>query len=213
MKRESTQDIILTNPKLLYKNIRIKLTNRSQKTFQYASVTYRKAAVLIPIFFKEGQAHILFTKRTDKVQHHKGQISFPGGMHDKNDQNLLKTALRETWEEMGIRSDDIHILGSTDKFLTNTNFMVTPFVGYFSYPYDYNINQDEISEVIEIPLQQLLDPKIFEIKRWKRNGIIWDVHFYHFNSDPIWGVTGFLLSNFLTIVFDLNRTSDSKESH
>jgi 8-oxo-dGTP pyrophosphatase MutT (NUDIX family) len=129
-------------------------------------------------------------------------------MHDKNDESLLGTALRETWEEMGIHSDDIYILGYADNFLTNTNFMVTPFVGYFPYPYDYTINHDEIAQVIEVPISFLLNPDIFEIQRWERNGILWDLHFYHYNSEPIWGVTGFLLSNFLSIVFGLPHIPD-----
>ena len=134
-------------------------------------------------------------------------------LYDKGDESLLATALRETWEEMGILSRDIKILGSTDNFLTNTNFMVTPYVGYFPYPYNYKINQGEISQIIEVPLHNLLDPKIFEIRRWERDGIIWDVHFYHFDSDPIWGVTGFLLSNFLSIVFELSHIPDLRNQN
>jgi 8-oxo-dGTP pyrophosphatase MutT (NUDIX family) len=198
----------IDNPGDLYAFISAKLKNRKSKTYKYAQVSYRKAAVLIPIFFKDAEANLLFTKRTDKVEHHKGQISFPGGMHDKRDNDLLHTALRETWEEMGIKIQDVNILGCTDNYLTNTNFLVTPYVGYFPYPYEYDINKDEISQVLEIPLRRLLDPSIFEIKRWQRKGILWDVHFYHLNGESIWGVTGFLLSNFLSIIFDLARTPD-----
>ena len=199
---------LIENPENLYAYIESKLTNRKSKTYKYADVPYRKAAVLIPIFFKDSIAHLLFTKRTDNVEHHKGQISFPGGMYDKFDNDLKHTALRETSEELGIKTDDVNILGSTDNYLTNTNFLVTHYVGYFDYPYHYDINEDEISELIEVPLRRLLDPAIFELKRWERRGIIWDVHFYHFNREPIWGVTGFLLSNFLSIVFDLGRTPE-----
>ena len=83
--------------------------------------------------------------------------------------------------------------------------MVTPYVGYFPYPYEYKINADEIDRVIEVPLSHLLNPKIFEIKPWVRDGIKWNIHYYNYNGDIIWGVTGFLLSNFLSIVFDLDR--------
>jgi 8-oxo-dGTP pyrophosphatase MutT (NUDIX family) len=165
--------------------------------------------VIIPLFFKNQEPHLLFTKRTDKVEHHKGQISFPGGMEDKTDNNLMETALRETWEEMGIKSEDITILGRTDNFLTNTNFMVTPYVGHFPYPYPYNINEDEISSILEVPLSHLLNPEIFRIEKWKRNGVLWDVHFYDYNGENIWGVTGFLLSNFLSIIFNIFRMGNS----
>jgi len=199
----------LSNPQRLYAKIEENLANREIKTYKYADVQSRKAAVIIPLFFKDQEPHILFTKRTDKVEHHKGQISFPGGMEDKTDSDLMQTALRETWEEMGIKTEDITILGRTDNFLTNTNFMVTPYVGYFPYPYPYIVNEDEISSILEVPLNHLLNPDIFKIEKWTRNDVLWDVHFYDFNGENIWGVTGFLLSNFLSIVFNLSRMSNS----
>jgi 8-oxo-dGTP pyrophosphatase MutT (NUDIX family) len=199
------------NKENLYSLIRDRLENHQHKTHKYADKPYRDAAVLIPLFFKDDHAHILFTKRTDKVEHHKGQISFPGGMKDESDKNLLDTALRESWEEMGIRQKDVTILGKSDTFLTNTNFMVTPFVGYYPYPYDYLVNEGEIAQVIEVPLSHLLDPNIFETKIWERDGYVWNVHFYHYNGEQIWGVTGFLLSNFLDIVFGTNRLKNATE--
>ena len=126
-------------------------------------------------------------------------------MADETDDKLRETALRETWEEMGIKSNDIQLLGKTDRFLTNTNFMVTPYVGYFPYPYNFVISTDEIDRIIEVPISHLLKPEIFEIKLWVRDGIKWNIHFYNYNGDIIWGVTGFLLSNFLSIVFSINR--------
>jgi 8-oxo-dGTP pyrophosphatase MutT (NUDIX family) len=202
----------LTDRDQLYLKIRSKLQHRELKTFRYADVPYKKAAVIIPLFFKDQEAHLLFTKRTDKVEYHKGQISFPGGMHESSDEHLEETALRETWEEMGIRSEDLTILGCTDNFLTNTNFMVSPYVAHFHYPYSYVISTDEIAQVLEVPVRHLLDPGIFKLKRWKRDGIIWDVHFYEYNGENIWGVTGFLLSNFLSIIFDIPHINKSIKS-
>jgi 8-oxo-dGTP pyrophosphatase MutT (NUDIX family) len=183
--------------------IRDKLDRHQLKTYKYADVPYREAAVLIPLFYKDDEAHLLFTKRTDKVEHHKGQISFPGGMVDDQDIDLRHTALRETHEEMGIQAADIKILGQTDRFLTNTHFLVTPFVGYFEYPYLFKINPDEIEKVLYVPLRHLLDPQIFRTEEWVREGVRWNLHFYDFQGENIWGVTGFLLSNFFSIIFDL----------
>jgi hypothetical protein len=87
--------------------------------------------------------------------------------------------------------------------------MVTPYVGHFPYPYPYNINEDEITSILEVPLSHLLNPEIFRIEKWKRNGVLWDVHFYDFNGESIWGVTGFLLSNFLSIIFNIFRMGKS----
>ena len=199
----------LSNPQKLYTLIRENLESREIQTYQYANVPFRNAAVIIPIFFKNQQAHLLFTKRTDMVEHHKGQISFPGGMQDPIDNDLKDTAIRETNEEMGIKEKDITILGRTDNFLTNTNFMVTPYVAHFPYPYPFLINEGEIASVIEVPLSDLLNPAVFRIEKWKRNGVLWDVHFYKYNRESIWGVTGFLLSNFLSIAFGISRMNNS----
>ena len=199
----------LSDPERLYSKIKKNLEAHNLKTYKYAEVQSRNAAVIIPIFFRDNEAHLLFTKRTDKVEHHKGQISFPGGMQDKVDIDLQGTALRETWEEMGIKAQDITILGRIDNFLTNTNFMVTPYVAYFPYPYPFIINKDEISSILEVPLSHLLNPEIFRIEKWERNGVLWDVHFYDFFGENIWGVTGFLLSNFLSIAFGLSRMSNA----
>lgn len=181
------------------------LNKRKLQRFIYKKTESKSAAVLVPIFFKDNQAHLLFTKRTDYVEHHKGQISFPGGRRDPEDSSLKVTALRETEEEVGILGQDISIVGQTDIFLTNTHFLVTPFVGFFNYPYAYKINEDEIDRLIEVPLSHLLKEEIFEVKSYQRNGYTWLVHFYHYGQDIIWGVTGFLLSNFLSVAFQLER--------
>ncbi|MCB0284272.1 MAG: CoA pyrophosphatase [Calditrichae bacterium] len=189
----------------LFTHIEKTLKNREQKSFIYKDGRSRPAAVLIPIFFKNDQAHILFTKRTDKVATHKGQISFPGGSMDKTDPDLLFTALRETDEEVGVKAGDVNVLGQTDIFLTNTEFLVTPFVGAYKVPYNYKVNPGEIERLIEVPLLHLLREDIFKIQQIKRNGYNWNIHYYQFEKDVIWGVTGFLLSNFLSIIFGLER--------
>jgi len=203
---------LLTNPQLLKAHIQSKLHNRKQKSFVYKVGFSIPAAVLIPLFFKNGQAHILFTKRTSKVKTHKGQISFPGGKRDGTDPNLKFTALRETEEEVGITKKDIELFGKTDNFLTNTNFMVTPFVGFFNHPFKYIPSEDEIDRIIEVPLLHLLDDSTFRIEQMKRDSYTWNVHYYDFKGDIIWGVTGFLLSNFLSIIFDLKRDTLSEVS-
>ncbi|TFG94192.1 MAG: CoA pyrophosphatase, partial [Calditrichales bacterium] len=139
---------------------------------------------------------------------HKRQVSFPGGAYEPGDDNLEKTALRETWEEMGIQPDDLTILGQTDNFLTNTYFMVTPFVAHFKHPYPFKINPDEIDAVIEVPIRHLLHPENFSMREWERDGILWNIHYYDYEDETIWGVTGFLLSNFLSIIFGVTRMDD-----
>ena len=193
----------------MIQRLRQALSQRQKQSIVDNSGKYEMSAVLLPLYYKNGDYCILLTKRTEKVRVHKGQISFPGGMRDTDDNDLRETAIRETWEEMGIKERDITILGQTDNFLTNTNFMVTPYVAHFPYPYPFIVNEDEIANVLEIPLRHLINPEIFRIEKWKRNGVLWDVHFYDFYGENIWGVTGFLLSNFLSIVFGLPRMNNS----
>lgn len=193
------------SPEKLKAFIRQKLSDYRPRTFLFSDKASVPAAVLVPLFFKEGEAHLLFTKRTELVAHHKGQISFPGGRRDETDKDLLHTALRETEEEVGVKPEDIQVLGRTDRFLTNTFFLVSPYVGFYSYPYPYVISTGEIDRLIEVPLLHLLQPDVFEVKPLTKNGYKWMIHYYRYNGDVIWGVTGFLLSNFISLIFDEKR--------
>jgi len=196
---------LISDSDKLYNHIQQALENRKQKTIKYKDGPSTPAAVLIPIFFKNDQAHILFTKRTETVGTHKGQISFPGGSKDDTDPSLQFTALRETEEEVGIKQQDVQVHGVTDNFFTITDFMVTPYVGSFSYPYNFRPSEHEIDRIIEVPLIHLIEDDSFQVQKLRRDGVTWNVHFYNYKDDVIWGVTGFLLSNFLSIVFNLDR--------
>jgi 8-oxo-dGTP pyrophosphatase MutT (NUDIX family) len=162
---------------------------------------YRRAAVLIPLFKKNGEYHILFTRRTDKVEHHKGQISFPGGRQDKKDKDLLATALREAREEMGIEEKDVHILGELDDICTaTTDFCVSPFVALIPYPYPYKVNRQEIEEVIEVPLSGLLDDRRFRQELYEKDGQPIPVYFYQHQDHTIWGATAKILKQLLDLL-------------
>jgi 8-oxo-dGTP pyrophosphatase MutT (NUDIX family) len=166
-----------------------------------------RAAVIVPLFNKHGSCHLLFTKRTQEVKHHKGQISFPGGAFDKEDGDLRRTALRETCEEIGLKEKDVQIIGILDDIVTSTNFVVTPFVGYFSYPYPFRLSQREIDELIEVPLSVLLDPASFSEREIFDGTRKREVYNYQYGPHSIWGATALILKQFLPLVSSLERTS------
>src|SRR4030042_3914583 len=130
--------------------IRKMLSSRERKVIDHLS--FARAAVLVPLYKKGGDGHLLFTKRTDQVKYHKGEISFPGGVVDEEDSGLERTALREAFEEIGLKGNDVQIIGVLDDIVTITEFIITPFVGLFSYPYSFKVSEIEIAELIEIPL-------------------------------------------------------------
>lgn len=174
------------------------LTKRKRRLIE--DLPFPHAAVLVPLFEKEGNCHILFTKRTDQVKHHKGEISFPGGVFDQDDVDLKMTALREAFEEIGLRENDVQVFGILDDIVTISDFIVTPFVGLFPYPYPFNLSAIEIAELIEVPVQILLDEKSFgerEIIKEDQNRI---VYAYQYGKHIIWGATARILKQLLDLL-------------
>jgi 8-oxo-dGTP pyrophosphatase MutT (NUDIX family) len=159
------------------------------------------AAVLLPLSMKDGEYNVLLTKRTEHLNHHRGEISFPGGSADPDDSDLLQTALRETWEEVGIAPEDVEILGVLDDFYSVHNYLVTPYVGLFPTNYPLRINSWEIERVLQVPLSHLLRPEVFRTEAWNWKGRQHPVHFYTYGEDEIWGLTAAILKQFFDLVF------------
>lgn len=178
--------------------IRRILSRRERKRIEHPE--FPRAAVLVPLFEKEGYCHLLLTKRTDQVKHHKGQISFPGGVFDDEDADLKRTALRETYEEVGVKEKDIQILGALDDIVTISEFVVTPFVGVFPFPYPFQLSPREIAEMIEVPVTSLLDPNCFGEKGIIDNGLKRMVESYQYQHHIIWGATARILKQFLGLI-------------
>ncbi|MBI2831303.1 MAG: CoA pyrophosphatase [Chloroflexi bacterium] len=160
----------------------------------------KPSAVLVPIFIKDNEYHILLTKRTENVRDHKGQISFPGGSCHKNDHTRLDTALRETAEEIGLQADAIEVIGKLDDVLTVvSNYMVSPFVAFIPYPYDFKLQEFEVQELVEVPIQALIHRECMcqkmDIIPLKENP---GLH-YHYGDRVIWGATARILEQFLGI--------------
>jgi 8-oxo-dGTP pyrophosphatase MutT (NUDIX family) len=109
------------------------------------------AAVLVPLTQVNGEWHILFTRRTDRVESHKGQVSFPGGACDEGETTPEQTALREADEEIGMKPDDVKVLGRLSRLITISSFRVSPIVGVIPWPYAFRVAGVEVARVFTIP--------------------------------------------------------------
>ncbi len=161
---------------------------------------FSHAAVLVPLFQKSGDCHLLFTKRSEQVKHHKSEISFPGGVVDEEDQELIQTALREAHEEIGLKETDVQIIGLLDDIVTITEFIVTPIVGIFPYPYPFQVSEVEIAELIEVPLPFLLNKECLSERTIFRDGQDEIVYAYQYGEHIIWGATARILNQFLDLI-------------
>jgi 8-oxo-dGTP pyrophosphatase MutT (NUDIX family) len=176
---------------------------------EYNSKDLRPAGVLVPLFEKNGVLYVLLTQRTDDVEHHKGQISFPGGTKIEQDANIVETALRETEEEIGLSRNTVNLLGILDDYPTTTGFCITPVVAILLPVCTFNINTKEVSQILEIPLSFFLEPRNERIEQHKYSGKMMNIYFYSYGQYEIWGATAAMLRYFL---HDLIKWLDSKKT-
>jgi len=173
------------------------LAPRKRQTVEDPALTC--AAVLVPLLYKNGEWHVLVTQRTETVGHHKGQISFPGGACEPQDADLLETALRETFEEIGVPPETVEVLGVLDDSPTVTNFVVTPYVGVIPNPFRYQLNQQEVAAAIEVPLSFLRNQGNLHMEQREHGGRTYDMPFWNFGAYTIWGATAWILKRFLDL--------------
>jgi len=191
-------------------DIRDRLNSRSVIKIDPSGL--RIAAVLVPLFKKGGRWHVLLTRRSENVEHHKGEISFPGGHMDPGDPDLAYTALRETEEEVGIPAGEVRVLGRLDDIATLTGFYVRPFVGVIAYPFKEDVSNQEIDEVIALPLSSFMLPENFErmTKTWW--GKEYQVFFFHVGGHTVWGATARILKQFIEVVLGFTEPGPACKS-
>lgn len=169
----------------------------------------RPAAVLIPMVKEHDGWHILFIRRTSVAGDiHSGQVAFPGGGLDQSDPSLTATALRETEEELGIRPQDVQILGRLNEFIAISNYRVTPFVGTLPWPYPIIQAEKEVARWFTIPLGWLADPRNRTIeRRTLPNGLgeVGVIFFQEYDGETLWGLSARILTEFLDVA-GLNGT-------
>ncbi|HXZ29838.1 MAG TPA: CoA pyrophosphatase [Dehalococcoidia bacterium] len=164
---------------------------RHHKKKRITGENLKASAVLIPVFYSQGQYHVLFTERSDDVVFHKGEVCFPGGSQEPSDSSLLQTALRESEEEIGLKAEDTEILGELDDSTTFTsNYVISPFVAFITRPHSLKTNGREVKGAFSVPLSFLMDETNFKQ----------DSYSYEYEGHIIWGATARILRQFIDLL-------------
>lgn len=157
------------------------------------------AGVLILLYPWKDRLYLVLTQRTSRVDYHQSQISFPGGQQEKGE-SLDQTALREAYEELAVRPGSIRILGElTPLYVPPSNFCIYPIVATADKRPSFQPFAEEVAEVIEVPLDHLLDPKNIHKEVWTLGGTQLEVPFYLYRGHKIWGATAMVLAEFLEL--------------
>ena len=162
----------------------------------------RQAAVVAPVVARNGEDHLLFTKRADHLGEHAGQMSFPGGGREPSDESLEATALREANEEIGLRPEETELYGRLDDIETVTDYSVRPFVGRIP-DREYTPDEREVAEITVLPVAALADDANYEseLRDHPHYGEI-RIHFFHVDVYTVWGATGRMLVQLLELTTD-----------
>lgn len=156
----------------------------------------RQAAVLVPLYVEAGELWTVLSKRTEALPHHKGQIAFPGGSLE-TDEDAWTAALRETEEEIGLEPGRILRLGQLDEAETPSGFRIIPCVGAVPFPLETRINRDEIDQVFSVPISAFLNPTLVEEQAVRIDGVDRLLRIYHVGGHRVWGLTARILQNLL----------------
>jgi 8-oxo-dGTP pyrophosphatase MutT (NUDIX family) len=160
----------------------------------------RPAAVLMPLWDDGKRVQVVFTKRTETLPSHAGQISFPGGMVDPEDPDHKTTALRETHEEVGVPPQEVELITRLDQVVTVTGFLVTPYLGLMNPAARFKPNPVEVERVVLVPMARLLEKKNYQTVDMTWEGMpLRQIALYQ-DQDMIWGATMRILLNFLDAV-------------
>ncbi len=160
----------------------------------------REAAVLVPIVARTSGATLMLTKRTDHLDHHPGQISFPGGHIEPDDGSAEAAALREAEEEVGVRHNEVEIIGRLDQYITRTGFSVVPVVGLVQSDYTVDLDSFEVAEVFEVPLSFLLDDANHKRDQRIHKGETREFYAMPYGDYYIWGATAGMIRNLYDVI-------------
>lgn len=158
------------------------------------------SAVLIPIFERDGEVHVILTKRPETMEHHRGEIVFPGGkFHAELDDTLHDAALREAQEEIDLHPDAVEIGGELDTIATaSSRFTITPVIGLLASIPELHPHPREVAKVFDVPISELMDSEVYREERWQMDSTEWPMPFFELVGETIWGATARILTTFLT---------------
>jgi 8-oxo-dGTP pyrophosphatase MutT (NUDIX family) len=160
----------------------------------------RRAAVLIPLIRERDGYALIFSRRAESLASHSGQIAFPGGSVEP-DEALTDAAVREAEEEVGIPRTSVELIGRLDDLVTNSGFLVAPFAGIVHERIDYVMQESEVAEVFEVPVDALLEERNPEVRYVSFRKRRYPAYFYHHGPYEIWGLTGRIVKAFLDLVW------------
>lgn len=179
------------NKQQFLQQFQLKTAKQSVQKYPFVG-KLKPSAVLIPLIEQDKGLNVLLTKRANNLNNHAGQISFPGGRYDDSDTDLIDTAKRESFEEIGLESDCIQVVGTLSQYTTISGYSVTPVVSFVEQQ-DWRINHDEVDEVFQVPFNYLLNRNNIHQKVFSRKNRKFTVYFIPYHNHTIWGVTAALL--------------------
>jgi 8-oxo-dGTP pyrophosphatase MutT (NUDIX family) len=164
---------------------------------------FKKAAVLVLMICIEGEWNLLFTKRSELLKNHQGQVSFPGGAVEEQDSDIIATAIREANEEIGITESAIHVIGTMPEFFTISNFAVTPVLAILDWPISLSLSQEEVSKVFSIPIKWLQKPGRYEERMFTHpSGFHGTVIFFEpYEDEILWGISAKITVDLIQEIF------------
>jgi 8-oxo-dGTP pyrophosphatase MutT (NUDIX family) len=171
----------------------------------FSEINSIPAAVLILLYLADNEIYFFLTKRTDELKHHKGQISLPGGTQEGNEK-LIDTALRETYEEIGINKTSISIIGTiTPLFVPVTGFMIYPFIGYSLNKLNPKPDPVEVATIFSVNISDLLNKENRTTEQRNIRGYDVQVPYFKLNDYQVWGATSMILSEFRDLIKSINE--------
>ena len=174
--------------------------NNNKKNINLDSNSYKIAAVLFPLIEKNNELKVILTTRSKDLPSHPGQVCFPGGKLEKTDKNIIECAKRESFEEVGIKSDQINLLGQLDDCITGTNFKVTPVIGLIDSNYIPVLQEKEVADIFEVPLDYFIEKNNQKIEYANYKNKSYSYYQYNWKNKKIWGSTARIIVNFCEIM-------------